>query len=110
MPLREEVLVLGTGGMVHNLRLLARGQVDAPEPKWAHDFAEWVHGALSKGRTAELLDYRRRAPNAATAHPTDDHFMPLFVALGAGGVGARAERLHKSTTYGSLRMDAYAFS
>jgi 4,5-DOPA dioxygenase extradiol len=110
MPLREEVLVLGTGGMVHNLRLLARGQVDAPEPKWAHDFAEWVHGALSECRTAELLDYRRRAPNAATAHPTDDHFMPLFAALGAGGEGAHAERLHKSTTYGSLRMDAYAFS
>jgi len=108
--LRGDVLVLGTGGLTHNLRMLSRGQVDAPEPKWAHDFAEWVHDALTDGRTRELLDYRARAPNAAVAHPTDDHFMPLFVALGAGGEGTRVKRLHKSTTYGSLRMDAYAFS
>ena len=108
--LRDDVLVLGTGGLTHNLRLLARGQVDAPAPKWADDFAEWVHDALISGRTSDLIDYRKRAPNAAVAHPSEDHFMPLFAALGAGGEGARAERMHKSTTYGSLRMDAYAFS
>jgi 4,5-DOPA dioxygenase extradiol len=109
-PLREEgVLVLGSGGFVHNLRTLARGQIAAPEPEWAHDFAEWIGTALIEGRTDDLIDYRRRAPNGVQAHPTEDHFLPLFAALGAGGAGASAMRLHTSTTFGSLRMDAYAF-
>ena len=54
----------------------------------------------------ELVDYRKLAPDAARNHPTEEHFLPLFVALGAGG---RAERLHSSATMGALRMDAYAF-
>jgi 4,5-DOPA dioxygenase extradiol len=109
-PLREEgVLILGSGGFVHNLRTLSRGQIAAPEPEWAHDFAQWIGTALLEGRTDDLIDYRRRAPNGVKAHPTEEHFLPLFVALGAGGKGASATRLHTSTTFGSLRMDAYAF-
>src|SRR5262245_497592 len=49
-PMRDDVLILGTGGLTHNLRLLSRGQVAAPSPKWADDFAEWVHNALAEGR------------------------------------------------------------
>ena len=110
-PLKEEdILIMGSGSTTHNLRTMTRGEVNAPEAPWATDFAEWVHAALDEGRTGDLLDYRRKAPHGAHAHPSEDHFMPLFAALGAGGEGARAERLHKSTTYGSLRMDAYAFS
>jgi 4,5-DOPA dioxygenase extradiol len=109
-PLREDdVLVMGSGGYVHNLRMMARGDIAAPEAPWAHDFAQWVGDALAAGRTAELLDYRRRAPYGAQAHPTEEHFMPLFAALGAGGEKAKATQLHRSTTFGSLRMDAYAF-
>lgn len=110
-PLRQEgVLILGSGGFVHNLRTLSRGQIAAPEPQWAHEFSEWIGTALRDRRDEDLLDYRRRAPNAVQAHPSEDHFLPLFAALGAGGKGARAERLHTSTTFGSLRMDAYAFA
>jgi 4,5-DOPA dioxygenase extradiol len=110
-PLREDdILVIGTGSMTHNLRTLARGQLHAPEAPWAHDFAEWIHAAIAEGRTGDLIAYRRKAPNAVLAHPEEDHFLPLFSALGAGGEGAQAERLHASTTFGTLRMDAYAFS
>src|SRR5258706_1097452 len=110
-PLREaDVLVVGSGSMTHNLRTMARGQVNAPEAPWARDFAEWIHSALDEGRTGELLDYRRKAPNAVLAHPEEDHFLPLFSAFGAGSETGRAERLHASTTYGTLRMDAYALS
>jgi 4,5-DOPA dioxygenase extradiol len=63
-----------------------------------------------EGRSGELLSYRKLAPYAVQAHPEEDHLMPLFGAFGAGGEGAAAERLHTSTTYGTLRMDAYAFS
>jgi 4,5-DOPA dioxygenase extradiol len=65
--------------------------------------------ALADGRTCDLLAYRRLAPNAQRNHPTEEHLLPLFVALGASGPNAAAERIHSSTTYGVLRMDAYAF-
>ena len=109
-PLRGEgVLVLGSGGFVHNLRALTRWVIDAPEPQWSSDFGDWVHDRLERGNIPELLEYRRLAPNGAYAHPTEEHFVPLFVALGAGGEGAKARRLHRSVMYGSQRMDAYAF-
>ncbi|HEX4303280.1 MAG TPA: class III extradiol ring-cleavage dioxygenase [Rhizomicrobium sp.] len=107
-PLREEgVLILGSGGFVHNLRLLDRHGSGAPEPQWSAGFAEWVHNALIEGREDDLANYRRLAPDAARAQPTEEHFTPLFVAYGAGG---KAERLHRSATFGSLRMDAYSFA
>jgi 4,5-DOPA dioxygenase extradiol len=107
-PLREDgVLVIGSGSYVHNLRALDRGGINALEPQWSKDFSDWMHGALVEKREDDLANYRARAPFAAHAHPTEEHLMPLFVAYGAGD---KAERLHSSSTYGSLRMDAYAFS
>jgi 4,5-DOPA dioxygenase extradiol len=108
----EGVLVLGSGGFVHNLRRLA--PPGSPEAPWSKDFADWTHERLLAGDTAALADYRARAPQAVTAHPTEEHFMPLLVAYGAGGGAggetAKAARLHTSATFGSLRMDAYSFS
>jgi 4,5-DOPA dioxygenase extradiol len=106
----EDVLVIGTGSYTHNLRTMVRGQLAAAEPQWCREFSDWIHASLIEGRIADLLAYRRLAPHAVQAHPTEDHFLPLFTGLGAGGEGTTAERLHKSTTFGSLRMDAYAFS
>jgi 4,5-DOPA dioxygenase extradiol len=108
--LRDDVLVLCTGSFTHNLRLMDRSGLNAPEPQWVGDFSNWIHSALVEHRTADLLNYRILAPFAARAHPDDDHFMPLFVALGASTPDSRIERLHSSTTFGTLRMDAYAFS
>ena len=75
---------------------------DAPQPE-ACDATL----AVAKFDEAALAGYRTQAPHAVEAQPTEDHFMPLFVALGAGG---KAERLHSSATFGSLRMDAYSFA
>jgi 4,5-DOPA dioxygenase extradiol len=67
--------------------------------------------ALNQHRTGDLLAYRDKAPNAARNHPTEEHLLPLFTALGAGGgEAARVDHLHASVTYGILRMDAFAFS
>ena len=60
-------------------------------------------------RIDELLHYRDRAPGSTRAHPTDEHFLPFFVALGAATPGEAVERLHHSFTYGALGMDVYAF-
>jgi len=57
-----------------------------------------------------LLDYRRRAPDAARAHPSDEHLQPLYVALGAAGPEAEVEQLHNGISDYVLAMDAYAFN
>lgn len=108
--LRNSILVLGSGSFTHNLRLMDRSGLNAPEPPWVREFSDWIHTALVEHRTEDLIRYRSLAPFGVRAHPEDDHFMPLFVALGAGGNEPRVERLHSSTTFGTLRMDAYSFA
>ncbi len=107
--LRERgVLVIGSGGLTHNLRRQRAPEENSPAAPDVDAFADWMHEALMAGRTADLLDYRRQAPYAAAQHPTDEHLLPLYVAMGAGG--EKATRLHASTSYGVLRMDTYAFA
>ena len=109
-PLREEgILIIGSGSFTHDLASFrtSGGRIDAPEPDWVHSFAEWMAAALKDGRLEGLLNYRRLAPEAAHNHPTEEHLLPLYVALGAGP--ETVKHLHQSTTYGILRMDAFAF-
>lgn len=112
-PLREEgVLIVGSGAMTHNLSEVFRGGMDhdSAVPAWVTAFSNWMADALLQGRIEDVLDYRTRAPYAEANHPTEDHILPLFVALGAAGEDAAAQRLHASYTFGVLAMDAYAFS
>lgn len=102
----DGVLLLGTGGMVHNLREVDFGASGAP-PEWASAFDAWVGQRLAAGDWEALCDYRRRAPHAARAHPTEDHFLPLFFA---GGAGERATALHRSFAHGSLSLAAWGFA
>jgi 4,5-DOPA dioxygenase extradiol len=109
-PLRDDgVLVVGSGGFVHNLHELAWGDPSAAMPAWAADFAHWMRDRLAAGDIDALLDWERQAPNARRAHPTVEHLMPLFVALGAGGDAAKVRVLHDSHEFGSLALDAFAF-
>lgn len=112
-PLRQEgVLVLGSGSFTHDLSSFRshRDDGDYPQPEWVSSFADWFEAAMVEGQIDKMADYRRLAPNATRNHPTEEHLMPLFVALGAAGANAKAERLHASVTHAILRMDAYAFT
>jgi len=84
-PLREEgILVIGSGFMTHGLRSITREMiVNGAVPAWSSDFDAWVADALSRGDVAELAAYRSRAPGMPYAHPTADHYIPLFITLGA---------------------------
>ena len=104
------VLVIGSGGLTHNLGRQRAPDENSPSAPDVDAFADWMHHALIEGRTDDLLDYRRQAPYAAAQHPTDEHLLPLYVAMGASGENAKATRLHASTSYGVLRMDTYAFN
>lgn len=105
-PLRQEsILVLGSGGAVHNLHFFQAGGVDVPD--WALQFDDWLADAVAQGAAADLINYR--SPVGAMAHPTDEHYLPLLAALGAGGADARGRTLHRGFMDGALSMAAYAF-
>jgi 4,5-DOPA dioxygenase extradiol len=109
-PLREEgVLIIGSGSMTHDLSEFRGHGANDPAPDWVNSFANWTHKSLMTGATNDLLNYRHLAPFAAKNHPTEEHFLPLYSALGAAGVEPRVERLHASSTYSILRMDVYSF-
>jgi 4,5-DOPA dioxygenase extradiol len=112
-PLRDAgALILGSGGATHNLALYAhaRGRTDdSAPPEWVEAFNEWTAGAIAARRTDDLFRYAELAPYAAQNHPTAEHFLPLFVTLGAAYDDERGVRIHTSYDRGLLSLDAYAF-
>jgi 4,5-DOPA dioxygenase extradiol len=103
------VLIIGSGSLTHNLRELRMNSARPATEPYAVEFQKWVYQAVNTNDVAALLDYRRLAPEAVRAHPTDEHFLPFFVALGAAGDSVSARRLNDEITYGALAMDAYLF-
>jgi 4,5-DOPA dioxygenase extradiol len=81
--LRESgVLVIGSGYMTHGLPYLDWSRPDVV-PGWSADFDLWAADALQRGDVDLLSDFRGKAPGMPFAHPTVEHFTPLFVTLGA---------------------------
>jgi len=106
-PLRERgVLILGSGGIVHNLRRLDWQGATGPQP-WAGAFERWIRERLAAGDEAALLDWRQ-APGAAESVPTSEHFDPLFVALGAAG--GPPDSVYDGWQLGSLSLASYSFA
>ena len=110
-PLRDDnILVVGSGTASHNLYEYSRhGRSEGTPPDWVKTFDAWVRDRAVAGDVDALAAYRDKAPFARENHPTEEHFVPLHVALGAGGEGTRGELLHTSYD-GILSMDAYAFN
>ncbi|WJN61533.1 class III extradiol ring-cleavage dioxygenase [Pseudomonas sp. SO81] len=103
----QDVLLIGSGSITHNLGELDwRARPDVIEP-WAGEFRDWMVAKLQAGDRAALLDYRRQAPHARRSHPSEEHLLPLYFAVGAGSA-FRIE--HSSFTYGALGMDIYSFA
>lgn len=108
-PLRDDnVLILGSGSLTHNLRAFFTQDGSGETPGWVTAFAGWTETAIAEGRTDDLLAYREKAPHAVQNHPTEEHFLPLFAALGAGTDGT-GTRVHHSIDGGVLAMDMYRF-
>jgi 4,5-DOPA dioxygenase extradiol len=80
----EGVLVIGSGFMTHGNRYLTRDNFQRGIiPAWSADFDAWAADALARGDVETLTNYRRLAPALQFAHPTVDHWVPLFITLGA---------------------------
>jgi 4,5-DOPA dioxygenase extradiol len=105
------LLVLASGNVTHNLGdYVAAARAGGNSPPYVREFADWVWQRLEARDVASLRDYRSLAPIAVRSHPTEEHLLPLHVALGAGGEQFTAARLHVGIDDYVLAMDAYAFS
>ncbi len=111
-PLASQgMLIIGSGNITHNLGDYRVARTNGGQGlDYVRDFADWVTDKLQRHDLEALLDYRRQAPEAVRAHPTDEHLQPLYVALGAAGKDARVEHLHTGISDYVLAMDAYAFT
>jgi len=83
-PLRDEgVLIIGSGFLTHGLPFLTEFRIEATAPGWSQEFDAWASEALARGDVDALADYQVKAPGMPYAHPTVEHYSPLFVTLGA---------------------------
>ncbi len=109
-PLADEcVLIVGSGHVTHNLQDWFRHHADPRPLDYVAQFSDWLARTIDANDRDALLNYRDRAPSATRAHPTEEHFLPLFVALGAAGPAAQARRVYATIDAAALAMDAYRF-
>lgn len=110
-PLRERgVLLVGSGGIVHNLRRVRLDDKTAPVEPWAEEFDRWVAARVESLDLDGLASYRPNAPHAELSVPTPEHFDPVFFVLGAALPGDRVLPIHAGFQYGSLSMRSFALS
>src|SRR3546814_1998069 len=95
-----------SGSLTHNLFEFRHSLYD---PEYAQTCADWIAAAVIRGDVQSLLQYRERAPHAVRAHPTEEHVLPLLVALGASVAGEPRRRVEGGMTYGVLSMDSFGF-
>ena len=103
------VLVIGSGHVTHNLRDWMTSRAALQPLPYVAAFSQWLENSLARDDREALLAYREQAPEAARAHPTEEHFLPLYVALGAAGAGAKSTRVYQGMEGAALSMDAYEF-
>jgi 4,5-DOPA dioxygenase extradiol len=104
----DGVLLLGSGGAVHDLGDLDREHPDAPPAAWAAAFDRWAAERAAALDAASLARWRTLAPEPARAHPSDEHWRPFLFAMGAALPGDRVETLHESFRYGTLSLRTFA--
>ena len=103
--LREQgFLIVGSGGLVHNLGRLNWDGKFSLETPWAKNFEMWALDRIEKKEWENLLFIHELAPNGKMAHPTLEHFNPLLVVLGAASTDESVEIFHQSFNFGSLSM------
>jgi len=110
-PLRDAgVLIVASGNLTHNLGHIGAGRPgSAISLDYVPAFQQWWRQRIEADDIESLLDYRAKAPGAVEAHPTEEHLLPFFVALGAGGDRFAPQAVYSGVEYGMLVMDSYAF-
>jgi 4,5-DOPA dioxygenase extradiol len=102
----QQILLIGSGSITHNLRALSFRDPDAVPPVWVSRFKQWMIQKLGAHDYTAVINWQHEAPHAAQNHPTAEHLAPLFFAMGAG---ARFNVVHSSFTMAALALDIYRF-
>jgi len=105
--LRDDTLIIGSGAMTHNIRGAVRDE-NAPTVPYAQEFRDWIVNKLENSQTKDLLDFKTQAPSLVENHPTLEHFLPLFVSLGASK-NKKGKSLHNVYMHGNQSMDTIIF-
>jgi 4,5-DOPA dioxygenase extradiol len=103
-------LVIGSGNITHNLGDFRFASMQGGHtPAYVEAFANWVETQMIGKHWQQLIDYRQLSPEGVRSHPSEDHFLPLFVAIGAAGKNATAEAFFRGISNNVIAMDGYAF-
>jgi 4,5-DOPA dioxygenase extradiol len=109
-PLRDDgFLIVGSGGIVHNLRKVHLENKNAPVDEWAVQFDSWVAQKVADKELDTLLNYRSAGPHARISVPSTEHFDPLFITLGAAYPHEKLVPIFEGFQYGNLSMRSFAF-
>ncbi|WP_085505337.1 dioxygenase family protein [Thalassobacillus devorans] len=111
-PLRkEDVLIIGSGGTVHNLGVVKLHQDNGQTDAWAVEFDDWLEEQMTKWNIESLYNYKKEAPAVDLAVPPygNEHFIPIFYAMGAADEERSAKLTHRSYRYGNLSHSVWQF-
>ncbi|MEQ8165147.1 MAG: class III extradiol ring-cleavage dioxygenase [Alphaproteobacteria bacterium] len=104
----DGILILGSGTATHNLREFGLYPPDSPPPDYVADFAAWLEDRVQAGDLEAVAHFRRHGPAADRNHPSDEHFLPLVVAM-AAGASPKGRTLHNSFSWGMMNLASFAF-
>lgn len=102
----EGVLIIGSGGTVHNLREIKR---NSPPDSWALEFDSWLKDRVEGNHFHDLVNVEQFPDNFLRAHPTLEHYAPIIVAWAAGNWKEPGRRVHQSFCYGNVAISHYLF-
>lgn len=107
---QEDVLIIGSGVTVHNLRALKWNQPRGSAPdSWAVEFDDWIIDKVKEGDREALFRWEELAPHARMAVPREEHWVPLFLAMGSGDPGREPQVIHRSYDFGALSYLCFSF-
>ena len=105
--LKEDTLIIGSGAMTHNISEAVRDE-NAPVLPYAQKFRDWVVKNIEDAKYNELLEFKAKAPYVYENHPSLEHFLPLFISLGASK-NKQGKSLHNVYMHGNQSMDTIIF-
>ena len=101
------ILILGSGNITHNLRMISPNENDPKHADWAVEFDEWARKHLLDGNKAALVDYASQGRAAQLSVPTNDHYLPMLYTLGAMADKEPLRFTHESFQHGSISMRCF---
>lgn len=108
---KKGILIMGSGNMVHNLRMVAWNKLNEPEYgyDWAFDLNDKFKNLIASGNHQDLINFSRISPNISLAIPTSEHYLPLIYTLGLQTEKEDVMFFNDKAVGGSLTMTSVKF-